>query len=91
MKGRVLVVEDDPSMSRVLRDNLRFEGFDVMCAPSASAAVRAASEWHPDLVLLDVALPDGNGFELFARLRQRGRGIIFLTAREQKAEKLRAA
>ena len=89
MTRRVLVVEDDPSMSRVLRDNLKFEGFEVMCATSASAAVRLAGEWYPDLVLLDVALPDGNGFDLFGRLRQPGRGIIFLTARDHKSEKLR--
>jgi DNA-binding response OmpR family regulator len=88
MKRRVLVVEDDLSLTRVLRDNLKFEGFEVQCVGTGSAAVKITSEWHPDLVLLDVALPDSNGFELCGRLRQRGRAVIFLTARGQKTDKL---
>lgn len=76
-------------MSRALRGNLRFEGFDVLSVGRGSAALKAASEWSPDLVLLDVALPDGNGFALFGRLYQRRDAIISLSARGHKTHKPR--
>src|SRR5690606_15287302 len=63
-KKRVLVVEDDASLTRVLRDNLLFEGFEVECASNADAAIARAREFSPDLTILDVMLPGGSGFEI---------------------------
>jgi two-component system, OmpR family, response regulator len=90
MNTRILVVEDDAALSRVLRDTLTFEGFDVQCAPDAREAIDTSKTFCPDLVVLDIMLPDGNGFELCGLLRQGGRtAIIILTARSQKVDKLR--
>ena len=90
MKKRILVVEDDAALARVLRDNLTFDGFDVQCVTEGSAALQVVREFTPDLVVLDVTLPGMSGFELCGLLRQRGRTpIIILTARGQKADKLR--
>ena len=61
MKKRVMVVEDDPVLTRVLRDNLAFEGFDVRCVADGSVADAAVKEFSPDLVLLDVNLPGKSG------------------------------
>jgi two-component system response regulator VicR len=90
MKKRILVVEDDAPLSRVLCDTLTFEGFDVECAADAPTAVERAKQFAPDLVVLDVMLPNGDGFNLCGALRQNGRtAIVMLTARSQKADKLR--
>ena len=90
MMKRILVVEDDAALARVLRDNLTFDGFDVQCVTESSTALQVVREFAPDLVVLDVMLPGMSGFELCGLLRQRGRTpIIILTARGQKADKLR--
>ena len=90
MKKRILVVEDDAALARVLRDNLTFDGFDVQCVGEGSAALQIVREFTPDLVVLDLMLPGMSGFELCGLLRQRGRTpIMILTARGQKTDKLR--
>jgi DNA-binding response OmpR family regulator len=90
MSKRILVVEDDSALARVLRDNLQFEGMDVACVGDGAAAVTDAKQHCPDLVILDIMLPDTSGFELCGLLRQAGRvPVIMLTARAQKADKLR--
>jgi DNA-binding response OmpR family regulator len=90
MKKRILVVEDDASLARVLCDNLAFEGFDVRCVGDGDLAPNAAREFAPDLVILDIMLPGRDGFELVGLLRQGGpTPIIMLTARGQKADKLK--
>lgn len=90
MKKRVLVVEDDPVLTRVLQDNLIFEGFDVRCVADGALAQQAAKDFSPDLVLLDVNLPGKSGFELCAAWRQGSRTpIIMLSAMGQKSDKLR--
>ena len=90
MTGRILLVEDDPRMARVLRDNLKHEGFEVTVALSGAAALREAASASPDLVLLDVMLPDTNGFALCSALRRQGDArIIMVTARGEKADLLR--
>jgi DNA-binding response OmpR family regulator len=87
---RILVVEDDPVLTRVLRDNLTFEGFDVRCVADGHGAFSAAREFSPDLVLLDVMLPGQSGFEVCARWRTASRTpIIFLTAMGQRSDKVR--
>lgn len=90
MKKRILVVEDDAALARVLRDNLAFEGYDVECVADGTKVPERTREFAPDLVLLDLMLPGRDGFSLFPALRQRGTTpIIVLTARGQKADKLR--
>jgi len=90
MKTRILVVEDDAALARVLCDTLAFEGFEVECAADAQTAIERAKQFAPDLVVLDGMLPDGDGFDLCGRLRQGGRtAVLILTARSQKSDKLR--
>jgi DNA-binding response OmpR family regulator len=90
MRKRVLIVEDDAALARVLRDNFVFDGFDVEWVADGHEAISKARAWVPDLVLLDVMLPDRDGFELVGLLRGGGRTpVIMLTARSEKADKLR--
>jgi DNA-binding response OmpR family regulator len=90
MKKRILVVEDDAALARVVRDNLTFDGFDVDWVTSGNAALSRVKAATPDLIVLDIMLPDTNGFDLCGVLRQgRQTPIIILTARGQKADKLR--
>ncbi len=90
MKKRVLVVEDDPVLTRVLRDNLTFEGFDVESVADGGDALAVARQFSPDLVLLDVNLPNQSGFALCEAWRQKSQvPIILLTAMGQKSDKIR--
>jgi len=90
MKKRILVVEDDAALARVLRDNLSFAGFEVECVQDGDQAVAKARTMAPDLILLDLMLPGRDGFTLCGVLRQGGRTpLIMLTARSQKADKIR--
>ena len=90
MKRRILVVEDDSSLARVLCDNLLYEGFDVALAPDGDRALKEHHVFNPDLVLLDLTLPKIDGFEVCRRLNrdQSLTGIIILTARTQKDDKV---
>ena len=89
MATRILVVEDDPNIARLLNDNLTIDGFDVRVASTGHDALREGQSFAPDLVLLDIKLPDGNGFELYRFLRQGGqRPVIFVTARGLRADKM---
>jgi DNA-binding response OmpR family regulator len=90
MKKRILIVEDDHALSRVLSDNLTFAGFDVSCVHEGQEAIGQVRAFAPDLVLLDIMMPGQDGFELCGLIRQNGRTpVIMLTARDQKADKLR--
>ena len=90
MKKRILIVEDDAALARVLRDNLTYDGFEVECAGDGDAALVKARSVSPDLVVLDIMLPNSNGFDLCTVLRHGGHTpIIILTARSQKTDKLR--
>lgn len=90
MPKRILVVEDDAPLARVLTDNLAFEGFEVECASDGPEAIDRSRNFSPDLILLDLMLPSYDGFELFGLLRQSGQTpIIVVSARGQKADKLR--
>jgi two-component system response regulator MtrA len=89
-KKRILIVEDDAPLARILRDNLAMDGFDTQCVSDGDLAIGVAREYSPDLVLLDIVLPGKNGFELFSFLSQGGRTpIIVLSARAQRDDKLR--
>lgn len=90
MSNRILVVEDDRLLAKVLCDNLSLDGFDVKRAADARSAVNIVRDFVPDLILLDVMLPDRSGFEVFDTLHQGGRTpVIFLSARGTTADKLR--
>ena len=90
MPHRILVVEDDPTLSLVLQDNLRSEGYDVDVAADGVSAVRNAQAVSPDLIVLDLTLPDCDGFELLPVFRRSGQlPVIVLTARGQQADKVK--
>jgi two-component system response regulator RegX3 len=85
----VLMVEDEVSITEPLREALEREGFNTELAPTASEALEAAERVSPDLVLLDVMLPDGSGFEVCRALRERSRvPIIMLTARGEETDRI---
>jgi DNA-binding response OmpR family regulator len=89
MKKRILVVEDDAGLARVLRDNFASQGFDVECVDDGNLVESTAREFSPDLVLLDVMLPGKSGFELCLALKERSRTpVLMLTARSQKLDTL---
>ncbi len=85
-KQRLLVVEDEEAIRTPLAEALAGEGFAVEVAASAAAALETAERTDPHLVLLDLMLPDGSGFDVARRLRERGPvPIIMLTARGDEA------
>ena len=90
MKTKLLVVEDDAPLARVLCDNLTYAGFEVAWVRDGDTALRTVRVAPPDLVLLDVMLPDQSGFDLCGTLRKNGRTpIVMLTARTQRSDKVR--
>jgi two-component system, OmpR family, response regulator len=84
--ARILVVDDHPNIVDMLATVLKFHGFAVSTAGTVAEALLAADRDRPDLVILDVMLPDGDGFEVCRRLRTNGHpvGIVFLTARDTR-------
>jgi len=91
MPSRILIVEDDAPLARVLIDNLQIDGFDVKWTANGDDALPAARAFVPDLILLDVMLPGRSGFDLCRILRQNGKTpIIMLSVRGQKNDKIRA-
>ena len=90
MKKRVLVVEDDANLSALLRENLVFEGFEVDCVADGDEVLARSKRFMPDLIVLDITLPNTNGFDLCRALRRHGATpILIVSARTQKADKLR--
>jgi len=89
--NRVLVVDDEPNILDVVRMALDFQGFAVKTAATGSAALTAVTEFRPHLIVLDVMLPDMEGFDVAERLsaRQDRVPIIFLTARDTTDDKIR--
>ncbi|MDI6102517.1 response regulator [Actinoplanes sp. NEAU-A12] len=88
---RVLVVDDEPQILRALRINLKARGYDVDTAPDGAGALRAAAGAHPDLVVLDLGLPDMEGAEVIAGLRGwTAVPIIVLSGRDGSADKVGA-
>jgi two-component system response regulator MprA len=87
--GRVLVVEDDTEITDVLRRSLRHEGYEVRTALDGVAALDAAAEFFPDLVVLDLGLPRLDGIEVCRRLRADGDvPILILTARTETDDRV---
>jgi DNA-binding response OmpR family regulator len=92
MAKRILVVDDEPDIRRLVSEALAVTGYDVHTAANGEEAVRSAALFLPDLVLLDIMMPDTDGFSVYERLRQRPvelrSPIIFLTARREINDKL---
>jgi two-component system, OmpR family, response regulator RegX3 len=91
MAGRrtILMVEDEPSITEPLAEALDREGFDTRVAGTVAAALEAAGEQMPDLVLLDVMLPDGSGYDVARTLREQSKvPIIMLTARGEETDRI---
>src|SRR5881397_1584660 len=88
---RVLVVDDEPNIVDVISMALRFQGFGVESAGTGAEAIAAVTAFKPHLIVLDVMLPDMEGFDVANRLgAQRSRvPIIFLTARDATEDKIR--
>ena len=88
---RILVVEDDPSISDVVATALRFQGHSVKQAAEGPAGLELALEGAVDLLVLDVMLPGFDGFELCRRLREAGMDVpvLFLTARDEPEHRIR--
>lgn len=88
---RVLVVDDEPQIVRALRINLSVRGYEVVTAATGAAALRAAADKHPDVVILDLGLPDMDGIEVLAGLRGWSTApVIVLSARTDSADKVEA-
>lgn len=89
-EARLLVVDDEPNIRELLAASLRFNGFDVETVGDGKTAVRRALEMNPDLIVLDVMLPDLDGFAVTRKLREQGKHIpvVFLTARDDTADKV---
>ncbi|MGC9670479.1 response regulator transcription factor [Planosporangium sp. 12N6] len=88
--GRVLVVDDEPNIRALLSATLRLTGYDVRVAGAGQEALMAAAEFEPDLVVLDVMLPDLDGFEVAQRLRAARQPVpvLFLTARDAVSDRI---
>jgi two-component system KDP operon response regulator KdpE len=88
---RILVIEDEPPIRRFLRASLASEGYQVTEAVSGEAALKAAAAQPPDLIILDLGLPDLDGQDVLVRLREWYTGpLIVLSARDQERQKIEA-
>ncbi len=93
MNGRrILVIDDEPDLRKILADTLTSHGYVVETAENGVEGLRKGALFLPDLVLLDIMMPEMDGFSVYDRLRERPAGltcpIIFLTARREIADKL---
>jgi two-component system OmpR family response regulator len=88
--ARILVVDDEPNITDLLSTALRYTGFSVSVASSGRQALTQATAFLPELILLDVMLPDLDGFEVCRRLREDGVNVpvLFLTARDATDDKV---
>ena len=89
-EAKLLVVDDEPNIRDLLASSLRFAGFDVITAEDGSGAFHEAQASRPDLIVLDVMLPDMDGFTVTRRLRDAGitTPVLFLTARDDMRDKI---
>ena len=90
-RPRILVVDDEPQLTRVLRTGLTSRGYDVRAAADGLAGFEAFNDWHPDLVITDLAMPNVDGLELCRRLRAVSPvPIIVLSAKGEEKTKVEA-
>jgi two-component system OmpR family response regulator len=87
---KILVVDDEPNIRDLLASGLRFAGFSVLAVGNGNDAVAAAEKGNPDLILLDVMLPDMSGFSVTKKLRSMNilAPVLFLTARDEVEDKI---
>lgn len=91
VKPRVLVVDDEPQLLRALRINLSVRGYDVATAATGAEALKSAAEHRPDVIVLDLGLPDMDGVEVLGGLRGwLSAPVIVLSARTDSADKVEA-
>ena len=90
-KPRILVVDDEPQLTRVLRTGLKSRGYDVRVAADGLTALETFGDWHPELVITDLAMPNLDGLELCRRLRKISQvPIIVLSAKGEEKTKIEA-
>jgi two-component system KDP operon response regulator KdpE len=88
---RILIVDDEPQLARVLRTGLKTHGYDVRVAADGVSALETFGDWHPDLVVTDLAMPNMGGLELCRRLRELSPlPIIVLSVRGEEKTKVEA-
>jgi len=89
-KTRILVVDDEPNITDLVSMALRYEGFEVDVAPDGRSALAKAHTFRPHLIVLDVMLPDLDGFGVLKRIRADGEpvSVVFLTARDATEDKV---
>jgi two-component system OmpR family response regulator len=89
-EARLVVVDDEPNIRELLSTSLRFAGFEVHAAGDGATALALVRDTEPDLVVLDVMLPDMDGFTVTRRMRSAGRHtpVLFLTARDDTQDKV---
>ena len=87
---KVLVVDDEPNIVELLTVSLKFQGFEVETANSGPAAIELAHSWRPDAYILDVMMPEMDGFELLSKLRAEGLDapVLFLTAKDAVEDRI---
>jgi two-component system KDP operon response regulator KdpE len=89
--AKILVVDDEPQLTRVLRTGLKSHGYEVRAAADGLAGFETFSDWHPDLVITDLAMPNVDGLELCRRLRAVSQvPIIVLSAKGEEKTKVEA-
>jgi len=90
-KPRILVVDDEPQLTRVLRTGLGSHGYDVRAAADGLAGFETFSDWQPDLIITDLAMPNMDGLELCRRVRATSQvPIIILSAKDEEKTKVEA-
>jgi two-component system, OmpR family, KDP operon response regulator KdpE len=90
-RGLILLIEDEPQMRRFLRVTLQSRGYDLIEASSGEEGIAQAATRKPDVILLDLGLPDLDGLEVLGRIREWSQTpVIILSAREQEQDKIRA-
>src|SRR5437867_2375352 len=89
--ARVLIVDDEPYITDLVATALRYEGFEVAAAGNGREALSLVESFRPELIVLDIMLPDVDGFEVQRKLVDRGRRlpVLFLTARDATEDKVR--
>ncbi len=87
---RILVIEDDPAVARSLRDELSMNGYEVVVSYSGAEGIRSMQKDRPHLVILDVRLPDGSGFDFCRKMRQQGllQPVLILTVQDDEVDKV---
>lgn len=90
-EAKILVVDDEPTIRELLSASLRFAGFDVATAQDGAEAIRVERDFQADLVVLDIMLPDMDGFEVLVELREREPDlpVLFLTAKDDVQDRVR--